>query len=54
VSQDAAAGTTGPAALLSRGRQHLFADTPVGRNREHAILYADRCVAVNPSDTAPP
>jgi xanthine dehydrogenase YagS FAD-binding subunit len=30
-----------------------YADTPVGRNREHAILYADRCVAVNPSDTAP-
>ena len=25
----------------------------MGRNREHAILYADRCVAVNPSDTAP-
>ena len=22
-------------------------------NREHAILGADRCVAVNPSDTAP-
>ena len=22
-------------------------------NREHAILDADRCVAVNPSDTAP-
>jgi xanthine dehydrogenase YagS FAD-binding subunit len=30
-----------------------YADTPVGRNREHAILHADRCVAVNPSDTAP-
>jgi xanthine dehydrogenase YagS FAD-binding subunit len=30
-----------------------YADTPVGRNREHAILQADRCVAVNPSDTAP-
>ncbi len=30
-----------------------YADTPVGRNREHAILGADRCVAVNPSDTAP-
>src|SRR5262249_31408293 len=24
-----------------------------GRNREHAILHAQRCVAVNPSDTAP-
>jgi xanthine dehydrogenase YagS FAD-binding subunit len=30
-----------------------YADTPVGRNREHAILGADRCVAVHPSDTAP-
>jgi xanthine dehydrogenase YagS FAD-binding subunit len=25
----------------------------MGRNREHAILYAQRCVAVNPSDAAP-
>ena len=25
----------------------------MGRNREHAILQAERCVAVNPSDTAP-
>lgn len=30
-----------------------YADTPVGRNREHAILGAERCVAVNVSDTAP-
>lgn len=30
-----------------------YADTPVGRNREHAILHAERCVAVNVSDTAP-
>src|SRR4029077_7817202 len=30
-----------------------FADTPTAINREHAILGADRCVAVNPSDTAP-
>jgi xanthine dehydrogenase YagS FAD-binding subunit len=30
-----------------------YADTPEGRNREHAILYAERCVAVNPSDSAP-
>src|SRR5262245_61527278 len=30
-----------------------YADTPEGRHREHAILHADRCVAVNPSDTAP-
>src|SRR6201998_79951 len=30
-----------------------YAATPTGLNREHAILDADRCVAVNPSDTAP-
>jgi len=30
-----------------------YADTPTGRNREHAILHAERCVAVNPSDSAP-
>jgi len=30
-----------------------YADTPEGRNREHAILHAERCVAVNPSDSAP-
>jgi xanthine dehydrogenase YagS FAD-binding subunit len=30
-----------------------YADTPESINREHAILEADRCVAVNPSDTAP-
>jgi xanthine dehydrogenase YagS FAD-binding subunit len=35
------------------GGNICYADTPVGRNREHAILDADRCVAVNPSDTAP-
>jgi xanthine dehydrogenase YagS FAD-binding subunit len=35
------------------GGNICYADTPVGRNREHAILQADRCVAVNPSDTAP-
>src|SRR5450432_4768423 len=29
------------------------ADTPTGRNREHPILQAERCVAVNPSDSAP-
>src|ERR1700692_4951418 len=31
-------------------------DAPVNvsrRNREHAILHASRCVAVNPSDSAP-
>jgi xanthine dehydrogenase YagS FAD-binding subunit len=35
------------------GGNVCYADTPVGRNREHAILHANRCVAVNPSDTAP-
>ncbi|MDH4065742.1 MAG: xanthine dehydrogenase family protein subunit M [Acidobacteriota bacterium] len=30
-----------------------YADTPTSVNREHAIFDADRCVAVNPSDTAP-
>ena len=35
------------------GGNICYADTPVGRNREHAILHAERCVAVNPSDTSP-
>src|SRR6202140_3969631 len=35
------------------GGNICYADTPTGRNREHAILDAERCVAVNPSDTAP-
>jgi len=35
------------------GGNICYADTPVGRNREHAILHAERCVAVNPSDSAP-
>jgi xanthine dehydrogenase YagS FAD-binding subunit len=35
------------------GGNICYADTPEGRNREHAILHADRCVAVHPSDTAP-
>ncbi len=35
------------------GGNMCYADTPTGMNREHAILGADRCVAVNPSDTAP-
>jgi len=35
------------------GGNICYADTPDGRNREHAILHAQRCVAVNPSDTAP-
>ena len=35
------------------GGNICYADTPVARNREHAILHAERCVAVNVSDTAP-
>ena len=35
------------------GGNICYADTPEGRNREHAILHAQRCVAVNPSDSAP-
>jgi xanthine dehydrogenase YagS FAD-binding subunit len=35
------------------GGNVCYADAPEGRNREHAILHAERCVAVNPSDTAP-
>ena len=35
------------------GGNICYADSPRGMNREHAILDAVRCVAVNPSDTAP-
>src|SRR5919204_3060631 len=35
------------------GGNICHADTPTALNREHAILGASRCVAVNPSDTAP-
>src|SRR6266446_108542 len=35
------------------GGNICFADTPTAVNREHAIFGADRCVAVNPSDSAP-
>jgi xanthine dehydrogenase YagS FAD-binding subunit len=35
------------------GGNICYADTPTGMNREHAIFDANRCVAVNPSDTAP-
>ena len=35
------------------GGNMCYADTPTGMNREHAIFHGDRCVAVNPSDTAP-
>ncbi|MGD1215673.1 MAG: xanthine dehydrogenase family protein subunit M [Terriglobales bacterium] len=35
------------------GGNICYADTPEGRNREHAILHAEGCVAVNPSDSAP-
>lgn len=35
------------------GGNTCYADTPTAQNREHCIFGADRCVAVNPSDTAP-
>ena len=35
------------------GGNICYADTPTSINREHAIFDANRCVAVNPSDTAP-
>lgn len=35
------------------GGNTCFADTPTAMNREHCLFEADRCVAVNPSDTAP-
>lgn len=35
------------------GGNICYADTPSGRNREHAIFGADRCVAVHPSDSVP-
>ncbi|MFP3948447.1 MAG: FAD binding domain-containing protein [Longimicrobiales bacterium] len=35
------------------GGNICYADTPTAMNREHAIMGQDRCVAVNPSDTAP-
>src|ERR1700752_4286692 len=35
------------------GGNICYADTPEGRNRKHPILHAERCFAVNPSDTAP-
>src|SRR6187455_843924 len=40
-------------ACYRAGGNICYADTPLAINREHAILGADRCVAVNPSDTAP-
>ena len=35
------------------GGNICYASPPTAMNREHAILGASRCVAVNPSDTAP-
>jgi xanthine dehydrogenase YagS FAD-binding subunit len=35
------------------GGNICYADTPTAMNREHCIVGASRCVAVNPSDTAP-
>jgi xanthine dehydrogenase YagS FAD-binding subunit len=40
-------------ACYRAGGNICYADTPTAINREHAIFDADRCVAVNPSDTAP-
>jgi xanthine dehydrogenase YagS FAD-binding subunit len=40
-------------ACYRAGGNICYADTPDAINREHAILEADRCVAVTPSDTAP-
>jgi xanthine dehydrogenase YagS FAD-binding subunit len=40
-------------ACYRAGGNICYADTPQAINREHAILGADRCVAVSPSDTAP-
>ena len=35
------------------GGNICYADTPTSMNREHCIFGASRCVAINPSDTAP-
>ena len=35
------------------GGNLCYADTPQGMNREHALFESSRCVAANPSDTAP-
>lgn len=35
------------------GGNTCYADTPEGMDREHCLFGADRCVTVNPSDTAP-
>jgi len=35
------------------GGNICYADTPEGRNREHAILHAERCVAVKPLRYSP-
>ena len=54
VSQDARCWYYRAGWPCYRARGNIcYADTPASLNREHAILGADRCVAVNPSDTAP-
>ena len=35
------------------GGNTCYAETPTAMNREHAIFDTNRCMAVNPSDTAP-
>src|SRR5688500_15841074 len=54
VSQDTRCGYYRAGwACYRAGGDICYADTPEAINREHAILDADRCVAVSPSDTAP-
>ncbi|MBP7777926.1 MAG: xanthine dehydrogenase family protein subunit M [Acidobacteria bacterium] len=54
VSQDARCAYYRRGWHCYRARGNVcYADTPTAMNREHAILQADRCVAVSPSDTAP-
>src|SRR6188768_1941263 len=36
------------------GGNTCYADTPQGQNREHCLFGAARCIAVSPSDCAPP
>jgi len=48
-----AAGITGADEMLPCGATPASPTRPLRSNREHAILHADRCVAVNPSDSAP-
>lgn len=54
VSQDTRCGYyRGGWPCYRAGGNICYADTPTSINREHCIFGASRCVAVNPSDTAP-